>query len=167
MVIAKPCPKIEFDLLTKKPCENQDNGDIRLTNIQGGTSPYVFFIESEEQKDAYFENLISGNYHLKIIDKEGCFVEKDITLKSQLCIQKEYEFSYNYQSYLEIPIQENGIFTILNKEGKKLISLNLNDDNLTEWNGLDAQGNELAIGLYPIIITTNNQKTAGSLRIYP
>lgn len=167
VVIAKPCPTISFDVLTKEPCKNQDNGDLQLTNVQGGTSPYVFIIESEEQKEAYFRNLTSGNYHLKIIDQKGCFVEKDFLLKSQLCIQKDYEFSYNYQSYLEIPIQENGNFTILSKEGKRLVSLNLTNEDLTEWNGLDSQGNELSVGLYPIIITTNNEKTTGSLRIYP
>lgn len=52
----------------------QDNGSIRISEIEGGLLPYQFSISDENnyQSDSSFTNLSPGTYPINVIDSAGC-----------------------------------------------------------------------------------------------
>lgn len=83
--------EVKSDLL----CFNSEEGEISL-NILGGTAPYTYkWSNGADSKD--IQNLGTGEYHVKVTDAKGCFVEKtfDITGPEKLTAKIETALDIN------------------------------------------------------------------------
>lgn len=66
--------EISGEVKSELLCFNSEEGEISL-NIMGGTSPYTYhWSNGADSKD--IQNLETGEYHVKVTDAKGCFVEK-------------------------------------------------------------------------------------------
>lgn len=162
-----PCPTISFSTITEKACREEATGSIKIQNIKGGKSPYQFMIEDEQISTPKFHDLEAGTYQVTVKDDNGCLNTQLTIISSKTCINKHYEFAYSYQDSWTIPVTQNGTISFYNQQGKKVVSLTLEEDVETEWNGMDLNGNTLPTGLYPFVIELENEKLSGSLSIYP
>ena len=76
-----PSGQPSFDGITYDPsCFSEDNGKIKLTNIDVLFVPYnIKWSNGEFNKDS-IESLRSGTYSASIVDNNGCTVSKDFTI---------------------------------------------------------------------------------------
>jgi hypothetical protein len=87
VVIDEPAAPVTFDMeIVDTSCGGDDDGEIAVTNIAGGTAPYTLEIEeggnvtTETGVDATgftFTGLMPTYYSLTITDANGCVVEYD------------------------------------------------------------------------------------------
>lgn len=69
--------RIDLDF-SPPSCPGEQDGQIRVLNLEGGLDPYVFALNSDAfTTSSEFSNLSSGSYELKIMDASGC--ETDTT----------------------------------------------------------------------------------------
>ena len=73
----------EFDLNVNNPkCIGDENGNIRLIGISGGTAPYQVELNNEEIKMGRLENDLSpGTYAFTVKDDKGCELDTMIILE--------------------------------------------------------------------------------------
>ncbi|MCC5924344.1 MAG: gliding motility-associated C-terminal domain-containing protein, partial [Crocinitomicaceae bacterium] len=74
-VLVTALPSVTFDFTFIEPlCFGDNTGVITFTQVDGGTSPYVFSIDGglTTQVGQTFEFLEAGNYSLTVIDANGC-----------------------------------------------------------------------------------------------
>lgn len=76
-----PSGQPTFDGVTFNPsCFSEDNGKIKLTNINVLFSPYTVKWSNGEFKKDSIEALRNGKYSASIVDANGCVISKDFTL---------------------------------------------------------------------------------------
>ena len=76
--IMAPNP-IKLNPTVKNPvCFGYNNGEIKL-NVTGGVPPYTYTWE-DGTATAIRSNLPKGDYHIRVSDMNGCFMEEDFTL---------------------------------------------------------------------------------------
>ncbi len=71
------------DISTIQPlCAGQSNGEIKVNNVTGGTTPYTYILSTGEQNESgTFTGLAAGQYSLTITDANGCsFVSNTINI---------------------------------------------------------------------------------------
>ncbi len=67
-------PKVEHS-----PCFGEAKGALTF-DIQGGDAPYKFELNGKVV-DQHVENLMSGNYNMKVTDKWGCVIERTADIR--------------------------------------------------------------------------------------
>jgi len=71
-------PEIE---LTPPFCFGDENGNIIIKRINGGTRPFEFFFNSGQSSSSQlYGNLAGGTYPLRILDSNGCEYRDTLTL---------------------------------------------------------------------------------------
>jgi gliding motility-associated-like protein len=71
-----------IDFTTKKPtCYGEQNGSINISNVQGGTSPYLFSLDGKvyTQRKS-FSNLNAGAYKIYVQDASGCIADSSFNI---------------------------------------------------------------------------------------
>jgi CHU_C Type IX secretion signal domain/SprB repeat len=70
-------PPLEVDITVKgELCYGKNNGSILIENTNGGVAPYqIFFDNNNVEADTLLENLAPGNYQIRFIDDNDCFLE--------------------------------------------------------------------------------------------
>lgn len=64
----------------------QEDGEIRITNIEGGTAPYSFRLgDNVVQSDSVFSGLRAESYELKVLDHNGCTLIENVEVPSDTC----------------------------------------------------------------------------------
>ncbi|MCP4522358.1 MAG: hypothetical protein GY827_11815 [Cytophagales bacterium] len=162
-----PCPSIQLSVNTTNSCGDDATGEIKISSIQGGKEPYVYLLNQEEQSSNAFTDLEVGTYTILVKDVNGCETSQNVRITEKTCIDDHYEFTYSYQDSWVIPVSKNGKFSLYSRQGKQVVTLNLEEDVEIEWNGLDRNGNQLPTGLYPFIIELEGERLTGSISIYP
>ncbi len=61
---------------------NQENGEICISNVSGGTSPYYFNWTGFASTDTCLGNLGSGDYYLTIFDENNCSISDTFILEN-------------------------------------------------------------------------------------
>lgn len=61
-------------------CYNDCDASISIDSIYGGTEPYTFVCLNNFDTNYLFEDLCAGEYSVKMIDDNGCFLIEDITV---------------------------------------------------------------------------------------
>ncbi len=88
---------ITFDITKSDPsCSFSRDGSVVITNIVGGTPPYVVSNEAglyfTQEADTEFGGLVNGTYRYFIQDAAGCQIIEEVTLfKSELVLNIEIE----------------------------------------------------------------------------
>ncbi|MEL6925639.1 MAG: gliding motility-associated C-terminal domain-containing protein, partial [Bacteroidota bacterium] len=80
---------IDAVIETEEPdCRGEQNGLIRIMNVDGGNGPYRFAIDDRPfQSDPYFLRLQQGAYMVRIEDAEGCQSEQEVAIVEPLGIE--------------------------------------------------------------------------------
>jgi hypothetical protein len=80
---------IEFEV-DHPPCFGQENGQIRILGVTGGTSPFVFSIDGQTFFGAErFSNLAAGVYDLQVQDALGCEYSLPVYVEQGVDVQLE------------------------------------------------------------------------------
>jgi gliding motility-associated-like protein len=62
-------------------CTGDMSGIISVSEVTGGTPPYLYSLDgSTYQASPLFENLLAGDYHLTVVDANGCMYEENISM---------------------------------------------------------------------------------------
>jgi gliding motility-associated-like protein len=73
----------DFTIIKVDATCNDSNGEIHISNIMGGVSPFTVRINNLNVSTALdYYNLIGGNYTIEVIDANGCILSKVITINS-------------------------------------------------------------------------------------
>jgi len=149
-----PCLKIKIlASITPSPaCFGEANGTLGISEISGGQAPYVFQLDEEKSKTAFFNNLKAGNYTLSIEDLNGCkSVFKGVTIAEKAC-RKNYSFNPFYGQKWQVPVYDkSGILSIFDKMGKRCFEKDIPGGEQVEWTGQSTRGT-LTAGYYLFII---------------
>lgn len=82
-VIVNEVPEILFNLTASEICENESNGILEITDVQGGMNLVMFSINGNDfQESPTFENLSGGQYIVTARDENGCLQEEMIEIPS-------------------------------------------------------------------------------------
>ncbi|GJM31862.1 MAG: hypothetical protein DHS20C18_08630 [Saprospiraceae bacterium] len=62
-------------------CFQANDGTINITEVNGGTPPYIFYLnETSVGNQSFFSPLSPGTYDIRIVDSDGCEVEVNFNL---------------------------------------------------------------------------------------
>lgn len=84
---------LDFETETKASCEGIGNGEINIIP-EGGSAPYVVFINSElPTENLNFSNLNPGTHNLMIVDVNNCQVSKSVEITEEFIPVPEVSMS--------------------------------------------------------------------------
>ncbi|WP_299123051.1 T9SS type A sorting domain-containing protein [uncultured Tenacibaculum sp.] len=79
-VIDQPSENLSIVKIIKNvSCKGGNDGEINLTNVRGGTPPYLY-LWSNNAKTKNISGLSKGNYKVVVTDKNGCTLEETYTV---------------------------------------------------------------------------------------
>jgi hypothetical protein len=149
---------ITGDVNTSETCRDESNGTIMisLNSIRGGTKPYKFSLDREDNfaKVSQFNSLAAGIYEVYIKDRDDCvFLFKKTEIKSKTCA-KEYIFAPERGETWEVPLLagKNGELKVFTRTGQVAYSIRFKSESGVTWNGTDNNGSDLPMGSYSFTI---------------
>lgn len=140
-------------------------------SIQGGVAPYLFSLDKESFiSSSKFENVKEGVYSVYIQDHNNCICVLQPVVVKAIAETKEIDDVFNPSNgdkwMFPVTADDEGTISIYNKAGSIVYSTRINRGYPGEWDGRDANGNELGTGNYYFIINfTNNQMVKGHITI--
>jgi len=161
---------IHFNAQTQATCIGEEEGKIIIDDISGGTKPYKYTFNDITSNKTSYINLGSGDYSIKVTDRDGCSYEKTITIKEKNCVQQTNKFNINPSigEVCTIPFAKNktGNLTIYSRSGMIIFKVTNHTDDTVEWNGSDGHGALAEPGHYIYIIEYNDgYKESGEVNI--
>lgn len=97
-------------------CQGEENGTINIIEVEGGVAPYSLLLNGNPQTNSTFAaNLSPGNYTIRIIDDNNCFLDTTIVilegrdLLTQVPSEIEIEFAGSKTIYVLVSIPEEEI----------------------------------------------------------
>lgn len=155
---AKP---VTGSLTTRPSCSEEANGAVivTLSSVKGGTKPYKYALEKEEEfkTSSQFTDLAPGIYKVLVKDKNDCVYELDkAEVKTKDCTP-ESAFNPNVEHW-KIPAKQgfSGELRILNRANIKVYSVHLSNGYPESWNGTDNNGIALPAGVYLYMLISDN-----------
>ena len=118
---------ITFDTSIVDPiCFSDSNGEINISNVQGGVAPYEFSLNDtlNYQFDSTFTSLVAGSHTLFVKDDTGCV----IPLTFNLVEPDLFEISNLSTTNIICPGNENGQIFFEGTGGNTPFTYNLNSD---------------------------------------
>ena len=166
-----PCEQIEFLAFfeAKATCEGQSGGEVNITEVYGGTPPYLYRLQSTTswQDKTIIKGLSAGEYQLEVKDGNGCqnTVDKTVTITAKNCYKPAKGFNPDYETWEYKGHWNNTAkVTIRNKAGMIILEKDVND--IFVWDGLDNQGQRVPSGLYLYTIDVpQQQQVAGTVTV--
>lgn len=150
-----PCEKTQITAKTTivATCIAENNGEIHISQVNGGTTPYSFQLQNQDDNiSGIFTNLKKGEYSITITDKNLCTeIINSIKVTEKTC-QLDLYMEIGRQDLLNFPVYEKaGTLSIFDKMGTLLYTTNISKKIKFEWSGQTNNG-MLAPGYYPFII---------------
>ncbi len=71
-----------FEATTETAC-NGSGGSITIEEVTGGSSPFVYSLNGNDQNDPDFDDLNSGTYSVAVEDQNGCLLTQQIIVPNQ------------------------------------------------------------------------------------
>ncbi|GAL84383.1 hypothetical protein CHU_0781 [Sporocytophaga myxococcoides] len=144
-----PCEKTELraSVKTIETCEGEEQGAIKVQQINGGTEPYTYTVfDGEEIKDA--TSLPSGSYKLIISDGNGCKkIFDNLIVKNKNC-PKDYSFNPYIDENWEIPsMGKAGKLLIYDASGNIYFEKQVAEGDKEHWSG-EGKSGEIKPGYY-------------------
>ncbi|MCC6724091.1 MAG: gliding motility-associated C-terminal domain-containing protein [Saprospiraceae bacterium] len=129
-------------------CFGEANGEISVSDGNGGTAPYAFSVEGLGNGQD-FQGLTAGNYLLQIMDSDGCTSDSIVvmTQPEQLTVSLGDDQSIHLGESVSLAIQANAT-------PKDMLWSGPNGET---WQGVNTLTiNPLASGSYTLLITDEN-----------
>lgn len=78
-----PSQLVAEPIISNVICTGADDGFVEVTNLSGGTPPYVCILQGTQIGNSpfLFENLQAGDYNIKIVDGNMCSVDLPVKIK--------------------------------------------------------------------------------------
>jgi len=140
----------EYDLLINQPiCADDPMGSLSVSNIQGGTAPYNFYLNGMTFLGE-IDNLSPGVYELELIDQRGCEIidEFEITaptpLESNLVAEITVEFGEDIQLDPNLNFSPFNIAWIDSQSkvlgNDEFLNINIQEDQRISFTATDENG---------------------------
>ncbi|MCP4521805.1 MAG: hypothetical protein GY827_08980, partial [Cytophagales bacterium] len=143
---------LNFDSTTTNPvCFGDTNGEINISNVSGGVTPYTFEINGGGfSTNSNFTNLGAGTYNIIIRDNTGCIVNTSFTLT------QPNELTYTVLSTTDIDCASNptGSAEIEVNGGTPSYTVSVGADIITN-NASLFTFNNLVANTYPVNVVDN------------
>lgn len=144
---------IEPEFTLNPTCENKEDGEILITNVDGAFPPFSYIlrgVRNESSPNRLFSNLSAKTYELIVVDAEKCQKQFTLTVESKECRDQEMIISsLNPDVPCVFDLTENdGVLYIYNSEGAMIYQLNFTSEKHLEWFGKDKNGSPLPTGVY-------------------
>lgn len=153
-----PCAEINIQASTsvKSACKNKADGEIIISSIKGGESPYQFTITSLSDKTATSEKLKAGIYNLTITDSHGCEKTlKEISVPEKICLI-DYHFNPYYAEEWTIPTNNlSGRLFVYDNAGNVYYEKQTTGYGIETWNGESMTG-IITPGFYLFVIKNSD-----------
>lgn len=152
-----PCEGIIIDLRfeSQASCAKVPEGSCTLTDIKGGRGPFAFnFNRQGFKSDRKYSFLAPGDYTLQARDAAGCLSpEYKVQIAEKDCPKANpvhLAFSYRNSTELVLPetTEDQVVCKIYNSAEQIITSFPIEPGIAPLWNGLGAQQQTLATGLY-------------------
>lgn len=166
-----PCEAVQitFNLTTMASCQGEEEGNIAISNIKGGTKPYSYVTTNDELEQTGMSGLKAGVYAVKVIDDKGCSHAKYVMVEEKKCEDMlKLLFRTDVQDHVSIPVNgDNGTIQLLDQQEKVVFEKTLPyGDRTYDFDGYTELG-KLSQGVYLIKIEyINGTQTKGYLTIY-
>ncbi|SDK60772.1 gliding motility-associated C-terminal domain-containing protein [Catalinimonas alkaloidigena] len=152
-------PTINKFLLINPACSGGLNGEIRITEVSGGTGPYRYSLNGGAyQESGVFTGLAAGDYTIRVQDVSGCPRAFDYTLTSPEAITFKTSFTPTSCALNDGTITVTGFthgvapyFVIINREDT-LMALNQDDE---------VKFSRLTSGVYTIEVVDQSNRGTG------
>ncbi|MCP4522558.1 MAG: hypothetical protein GY827_12830 [Cytophagales bacterium] len=153
-----PCNQELFKVKihTIPTCDGMQTGRIQITEITGGTAPYLTKMSQtqEYQEGHKFDNLQAGIHTLYIQDNKGCVYEKQLNIEAKACI-KIYPYDPSLGKAWKHTTETDKV-SIFDNQGTKVFEGSAQDGSF-EWDGKNNEGETLKGGRY-LFVPENGEK---------
>ncbi len=123
----------------------QSNGSFNV-EVEGGTAPYTYAINNDEQDHSTFDNLSGGTYEVIIEDANNCEIIETVVLEETPPITTEIAAQSNTSCGLD-----NGQFSIAALTGTAPYTFTIGNENFESGDFTDVEA-----GVYEVVITDAN-----------
>jgi hypothetical protein len=124
---------------------------------------YIKGINSSYENKNQFNNIAAGTYSVYVKNENNCTYKiGDYTVSNSNCsFEKNYVFNKQYDKQFSIPTINTMALSIriINKGGTEVYSEDIPAFSNSIWNGLNKNGEYVAIGLHKVIVTYSDNKT--------
>lgn len=124
---------------------------------------YVKGVNTTYEKTHQFSDLAEGNYVVFIKNESNCMYQiGSYAVTNTNCVfEKNYVFNKQFDKEWAVPAQNSSAYrvSILNKAGIEVYNENVAAHSTANWNGLNKNGADVAIGLHKVIVTYSDNKT--------
>lgn len=146
---------LSFEAIAQMACRGEKNGSIVINQkeIAGGTAPYYFHLSNSDETSSsgIFPDLTKGSYTITITDSKACSYSREIIVHEKNCSpKKSFSFNPDYGEKWTGSAAEgkSGSFTIYNRAGIIIFTGSFNEYAPAEWQGINASGISVEMGLY-------------------
>lgn len=150
-------------------CLGQHEGKIQLSQVEGGTAPYTFYLSTgEKSTSGEFSNLKAGTYSILIQDQNMCSGELAALKVIEESCKLDLYLDPSFTGKVEFPVYEKaGVLSIFDKSGNELHADKLRSGEVYSWNGYTKDG-LLSPGYYLFIIKFEDGTVQnGSITVVP
>jgi hypothetical protein len=124
---------------------------------------YIKGINSTHENKSQFNNIAAGTYSVYVKNENNCTYKiGEYTVSNSNCsFEKDYVFNKQYDKQWTIPTINTLALNIriINKGGIEVYSSSIPAYSNASWNGLNKNGEYVAIGLHKVIVTYSDNKT--------
>lgn len=161
-----PCldKQFEISITTEASCQDEDEGKLIVSDNSLNAEDNVYQLSSSYsstswQSNTVFESLAADDYQLIVKDNIGCeFTYTDfVTIGDKYCYRPEKGFNPKLETWQYEGDWENEVtMLIYNRLQKTVLEIQFND--IFEWDGKDTQGALVPVGQYLYIIKQNEKE---------
>ncbi|MFN8415539.1 MAG: hypothetical protein U0U66_04325 [Cytophagaceae bacterium] len=166
-VVKNPCDGVQ---LTGKyqivgTCPNKTDGQIIISKITGGTSPYQYELKHNNQLLS-LSHLESGMYTLTIKDKNNCEVSYSNIKVPNLTCQENFVFNpFIGETWKTVVGNKSGQLTVYDISGSIYYQKSFTSNEEIEWNGNSVRGNTQSGQYIYIIKYSDGLSTTGNITL--
>jgi hypothetical protein len=156
-----PCLNVVIngDIKTENTCTGVSNGKLFISNVRGGTGPYLYSLQCLTSNSVYasgttinyWDNMEAGSYRVVISDANKCSTEVLTDIKSKYCeTGKKSIFNPDLGEVWTYPLKPNanGTVRIYDSGGVLVFETTIKNNYPSNWEGRGKDGALLNAGGY-------------------
>ena len=142
-----------IELSTIDPDCDAENGAITIDEVFGGSAPYIYAVNDQENEVGLFTGFGAGNFIIQVTDSDGCTYQTSVTFAGSSFddnIEPPNVITANGDNVNDIWFIEASCLAdfkgvIINRWGNEIKQLSLENDT---WDGRTANGEKVTEGVY-------------------
>jgi len=150
---------IRGDIKTENTCMGLTNGKLFISNVQGGSGPYIYSLQCLTSNSVYasgttinyWDNMEAGTYRVVISDTNKCSTEILTDIKTKYCeTGKKSIFNPDLGEMWTYPVKPNtnGTIRIYDSGGVLVFETTIKNNYPSNWEGRGKDGAFLNSGGY-------------------